>query len=89
MALVRDIDADPRRQAIVHGLAAICGRMGIRPLGEGVETAAEYAWLAGAGIDLFQGYYFGRPALEALPEVRFEDFRLAGVERERQVEFAR
>lgn len=38
-------------------------------LAEGVETAEEYHWLAAAGVDLFQGYYFARPAFEQLVKV--------------------
>jgi EAL domain-containing protein (putative c-di-GMP-specific phosphodiesterase class I) len=38
---------------------------------EGVENIAEYHWLSEAGISIFQGYYFARPAFEALPEVAY------------------
>ncbi|MBA3719052.1 MAG: EAL domain-containing protein [Nocardioidaceae bacterium] len=35
--------------------------LGLRTVGEGIETAAEAAWLAGRGCALGQGYHFGRP----------------------------
>ena len=38
-------------------------------LAEGVETPEELAALRGIGVSLMQGYYFARPAIEALPEV--------------------
>jgi len=36
-----------------------------------VETRDELTTLAGAGIDLFQGFLFAKPALESLPTVSF------------------
>lgn len=68
-ALIRDIDRKPVSQAIVEGVLQFCRRLQIVPLAEGVETAQELQWLYNAGIRLFQGYYFAKPALEALPEV--------------------
>jgi len=38
-------------------------------LAEGVENEQELFVLRAAGISLFQGYYFARPALMELPEV--------------------
>jgi len=38
-------------------------------LAEGVETADEYHALRELGIHLFQGYLFGRPALERLEPI--------------------
>ncbi len=75
MLLLRDVDRDPARRAIVRGLVQMCRELGIRVLAEGVETCAEYRWLAGIGIDLFQGYFFAKPAFEALPTVRFDLLR--------------
>lgn len=68
MELVRDVDSQPAKQAIVEGVAAMATGIGSRLLAEGVETRAELDWLRGAGIELFQGYLFARPRLGALPE---------------------
>jgi EAL domain-containing protein (putative c-di-GMP-specific phosphodiesterase class I) len=38
-------------------------------MAEGVEKAEEYDWLRRAGVNFFQGFYFAKPAFEALPEV--------------------
>lgn len=43
--------------------------MKIRVIGEGVETREEFHTLRDMGIELFQGYYFARPAWKALTEV--------------------
>jgi len=77
MQLLRGIDADPRRQAIVRGIVGMCRELEIEVVAEGVETFEEYTWLAAVGIDLFQGYLFARPAFEAAPTVDFDRFRNA------------
>lgn len=69
IGLVRTIDQDPRRQAIVRGLAGICHDLGIELIAEGIETAEELTACAALGIDLYQGFWFARPQLEALPEL--------------------
>lgn len=71
MGLVRDIELDPKRQIIVRSTHAMLQELGCRTLAEGVETEAEFEFLHSLGIDLYQGYYFARPAFEALPEVDF------------------
>lgn len=75
MDLIRDVEQSPARQAIILGTVLMCARLGVRVLAEGVETLAEYAWLRGAGIDLFQGYLFAQPGFEELPAVDFRQFR--------------
>jgi EAL domain-containing protein (putative c-di-GMP-specific phosphodiesterase class I) len=65
MDLVRGIDSNVAKQAIVRGIVAICGDLGVKVLAEGIETAAERDTLRGAGIDLMQGYLFSKPALQA------------------------
>lgn len=69
MALIRDIDKDRTRRAITRGILRMCSDLGIRVIAEGVETREEYLTLRDFGIDLFQGYYFARPAFQALAEV--------------------
>jgi EAL domain-containing protein (putative c-di-GMP-specific phosphodiesterase class I) len=69
MALVRGVDADPARRAIIAGVMHMAGAVGSTVLAEGVETAGEYHALRALGVALFQGYLFGRPALETLAGV--------------------
>ncbi len=69
MGLIRGIDTDPVRRAIVAGVVTIADGIGSTLLAEGVETAAEYRALRALGIDLYQGFLFGRPALERLEPV--------------------
>ncbi len=67
--LITNIFESKARQAIVRGIIVTCAELGIDVLAEGVELQAEYEWLRDHGIDLFQGYYFARPAFEELVEV--------------------
>jgi EAL domain-containing protein (putative c-di-GMP-specific phosphodiesterase class I) len=66
MDLIRGIDQSLPKQAIVQGIIHTCKVIGSLVLAEGIETRAERDWLAGAGIELMQGYYFSRPTFQAL-----------------------
>ncbi len=69
MDLIRNIDRDRPRRAIVKNVVRLCEELDITVVAEGVETYGELAVLQSFGIDLFQGYYFARPAFESLAEV--------------------
>ncbi len=69
MGLIRGIDADQRRQAIVAATLHMAAALDIKVIAEGVETSGECRTLREAGVSLFQGYYFGRPEVGALPEL--------------------
>lgn len=65
MALTRDVDSDPARQALAAALAAFARDTGSAIVAEGVETEAELNALQALGIDRAQGYLLGRPMPEA------------------------
>ncbi|MEP9402025.1 EAL domain-containing protein [Sphingomonas sp. VNH70] len=67
MALVRGIDADPRRRAIVRAMVAMCAELNTLVIAEGIETAAEAAVLRDLGVRYHQGYWYARPMLGELP----------------------
>jgi EAL domain-containing protein (putative c-di-GMP-specific phosphodiesterase class I) len=69
MSLVRGIGADSRREAIVRALTGLARDLAVAVVAEGVETRAELDALRTAGIKLFQGYFFAKPAFERLPAV--------------------
>jgi EAL domain-containing protein (putative c-di-GMP-specific phosphodiesterase class I) len=69
MELLRDIHQSRAKQAIVAGIVGIARELDITVLGEGVESDDELTVLRAAGISLFQGYHFAKPALMALPDV--------------------
>jgi EAL domain-containing protein (putative c-di-GMP-specific phosphodiesterase class I) len=61
ITLVRGIDMDPLRQALVAGLAHFAARSGERLIAEGVERQEEADALLGIGVEFAQGHLFGRP----------------------------
>lgn len=73
MGLIRGVDRDPVRRAIVNGIVVVCKRLDILLVAEGVETDGEYRALADLGIELFQGYLFAKPMFEALPKPSFPE----------------
>lgn len=66
MALVRNIDKDKGRQAIVRGIVRICRDLAIELIAEGIETEFELDVLRRFGIQLFQGYYFAKPSFRSV-----------------------
>lgn len=69
MDLIRDINTDRVRQAIVAGIMSIARALDIQVIAEGIESEAELTTLRAAGVSLFQGYHFAKPQVEALPMV--------------------
>ena len=58
---VRDITDDPEDKAIVVAIINLASGLGIHTIAEGVETAAQLAFLRLQGCDEVQGYYFSKP----------------------------
>lgn len=67
--LISNIHNDKVKQVIFWGVRQMCDRLSIDIVAEGIENREEYLWLEKAGIDLFQGYYFAKPAFESLPNI--------------------
>jgi EAL domain-containing protein (putative c-di-GMP-specific phosphodiesterase class I) len=57
---------DPARLAVIGSLVSLGRDLGIDVIVEGVETAADVTALQSVGARFLQGYYFARPAFEAL-----------------------
>lgn len=60
-SFVRDVITDISDAAIIDGVLAMAGKMGLEVLVEGVETPEQFAYLEQRKCDYFQGYYFARP----------------------------
>ncbi|WP_368272305.1 EAL domain-containing protein, partial [Enterocloster lavalensis] len=56
---------------LIRSVAQLCGQVDMRVCVEGVETEAEHSAVKGMGVELIQGYYFGRPMLPELFEQKF------------------
>jgi blue light- and temperature-responsive anti-repressor len=69
--LIRSVERPGPRQHILRAIRRACYDLDIDVVAEGVETAAEYQFLAGQRVRLFQGYLFARPAFEAFPAANF------------------
>jgi EAL domain-containing protein (putative c-di-GMP-specific phosphodiesterase class I) len=67
--MVRDIDTNPIKQAVVKGILLTTQLLGVTVIAEGVETASELRWFKAHGVHLMQGYYFAKPGFESLPTV--------------------
>jgi PAS domain S-box-containing protein len=60
--LVRGVDADVGRQAVVAGILHFAAAAGCQVIAEGIETDAELIAVTELGVTLGQGYLLGRPA---------------------------
>lgn len=65
IALIKDIDKDRARRAIVKGIFQVCTDLSSQVIAEGVETYEELSTLRDFGIELFQGFYFAKPAFQS------------------------
>jgi len=60
--LVRDIqNADSEKQKLVSSMVKMLVELGIQPMAEMVETVEEHKALKRLGVQLAQGFYYGRP----------------------------
>ena len=62
IVLVRGIDKDPARQALIAGLVHFAAETGCELIGEGIETEQERQTLLRLGVSQGQGYLLGRPS---------------------------
>lgn len=60
--LVREVDQDEAKRALVEMLGTFAGRVDAWILAEGIERVEELDTLAALGVPLLQGYLLGRPA---------------------------
>ena len=61
-SLIRGVDSDLSRAALVVGLVHFAAAAGCLVVAEGIETEAEKSAVADLGVTLGQGYLLGRPA---------------------------
>ena len=61
ISLVRRVNANLGRQAMVVGMRHFCRTAGCRLIAEGIETEEEAATLRVLGVEFGQGYLFGHP----------------------------
>ena len=60
-SFVQDLENDEADRALVDGLIALAGRLGLKVVAEGVETQAQLDYLRQAGCHYLQGFVHARP----------------------------
>ena len=68
-SFVRDISTDPDDAALCEAIIAIADSLGMKVVGEGVETREQLSFLFSRGVDYIQGYYYSKP-------LKFDEFLL-------------
>lgn len=63
-SLVKNIHREPASRAITEGIFALCTKLGITAIAEGVESELELETLMDIGLENFQGYHFALPMPE-------------------------
>ena len=61
MGVVRNIHMDEKKQKKLDEYVKYGRRIELKILAEGIETMDEFNYLKGKGVDLMQGYLFGKP----------------------------
>ena len=61
MDLIRNVDIDPFKAAVLRRLIDLAHDFGILVIAEGIETQGEANWLTEHNADFLQGFYFAKP----------------------------
>ncbi|KAE9658051.1 EAL domain-containing response regulator [Pseudomonas fluorescens] len=70
IAFIREVTTNPQDAAITRTIIELAHGLGLLVVAEGVETAAQLAFLKEAGCDQIQGYLYSRPLpVEALEQL--------------------
>lgn len=70
--IIENIDKDDLKQSTYKALATLAKENGIQVLAEGVESRFELEMVQELGVDLVQGYYFGKPQAEPLRRITYQ-----------------
>lgn len=77
--LVRDVHQNPGKALRIRDMVTFASSRDMLVIAEGIESVEEARVLGQLGVSLMQGYYFARPAFEALPSVPVEIFDACAV----------
>ena len=69
MKFVQGVADDVSKQETAKKLIDMALEIGSVPLAEGVETQEDFDWMKECGYELFQGYFFGKPAPSPIERV--------------------
>ncbi len=68
--LLSDITRNHDQQILVRTLLNLARGLKLQTVAEGVETKEVAGWLIAEGVDLLQGYYYGRPEVDDPAAIR-------------------
>jgi diguanylate cyclase (GGDEF)-like protein len=60
-AFIQDVTANPEDAALTRAIIAMAHGLGLKVIGEGVETEAQLEFLRAEGCNMIQGYLISRP----------------------------
>ena len=60
-AFIKDIIIDEEDAALTKAIISMAHSLGLKVIGEGIETQEQLDFLRGENCDQFQGYYFSKP----------------------------
>ena len=60
-SFVASLPHDKQSASIIQAVIAMCKTLGKSVVAEGVETSLQLQYLAEAGVEYAQGYYFSKP----------------------------
>lgn len=72
-SLVDGVDGNMTRLEVVKSFVQMSSRLGCLVLAEGVERQEDILRLLEIGVDVFQGFYFGRPGRQMPPSATIEE----------------
>ncbi len=61
-AFLQDLSSDPKRGRVVRSIMMLARSLELEIVAEGVESAAQLAFLKVLGVEVFQGFFFHAPA---------------------------
>ncbi|MFN2643739.1 MAG: EAL domain-containing protein [Burkholderiales bacterium] len=76
-SFITDIPADRGDAAITQAIIAMAHSLELKVIAEGVETQAQFDFLASQGCDEYQGYFFAKPLPEEEARALLESARAA------------
>lgn len=85
MSIIRDIEKDQVRQAMVKSLVTFCSSSGAGLVAEGIETAAELDALLSLGVMYGQGFFLAYPARTFTKTTSESYVRIISFQRNKQV----
>jgi EAL domain-containing protein (putative c-di-GMP-specific phosphodiesterase class I) len=62
--LLHNLTTNAEQQHVVHMLIELARGLGLKTVAEGIENEEMAAWFRREKVDMMQGYYFGKPALD-------------------------